>query len=60
MPALETTFRHANEPRPALGHVTQKPDALMADTFIDNASSDDLRSICCNLLASGPPGIAPC
>ncbi|KDR77914.1 hypothetical protein GALMADRAFT_94401 [Galerina marginata CBS 339.88] len=53
MPALETTFRHS-ETRPSLGHVN-----LMVDTFIANATPDDLRSIVRSLLATGPPGIVP-
>ncbi|KIK00932.1 hypothetical protein K443DRAFT_99573 [Laccaria amethystina LaAM-08-1] len=32
---------------------------LMIDTFIANATVDDLRSIVRNLLAAGPPGVAP-
>ncbi|KAF5329645.1 hypothetical protein D9619_009511 [Psilocybe cf. subviscida] len=51
MPALETRLV---DPRPALGHVN-----LMVDTFIANATPDDLRSIIRNLLATGPPGVAP-
>ncbi|KAF8956848.1 hypothetical protein BDZ97DRAFT_146393 [Flammula alnicola] len=53
MPAPETAFRHVDT-RPALGHVN-----LMVDTFIANATPDDLRSIMRNLLATGPPGVAP-
>ncbi|KIK02586.1 hypothetical protein K443DRAFT_677442 [Laccaria amethystina LaAM-08-1] len=53
MPALEITSR-AVDFHPALGHVN-----LMVDTFIANASVEDLRSIVRNLLATGPPGIAP-
>ncbi|KIM37684.1 hypothetical protein M413DRAFT_448218 [Hebeloma cylindrosporum] len=53
MPAPEIVFRNI-EKRPALGHVN-----LMVDTFIANASADDLRSVIRNLLATGPPGIAP-
>ncbi|KAH6894039.1 hypothetical protein BKA70DRAFT_1532840 [Coprinopsis sp. MPI-PUGE-AT-0042] len=40
--------------RPALGHVN-----LMIDTFIANASADDLRSIMRNLLATGPATFCP-
>ncbi|KAF8801751.1 hypothetical protein BYT27DRAFT_7226664 [Phlegmacium glaucopus] len=53
MPAPDITYRQI-ESRPALGHVN-----LMVDTFIANASADDLRSIIRNLLATGPPGVAP-
>ncbi|PPQ97315.1 hypothetical protein CVT26_006633 [Gymnopilus dilepis] len=52
MPAPETVFRYSDS-RPSLGHVN-----LMVDTFIANASADDLRSIVRNLLATGPPGTA--
>ncbi|KIJ96711.1 hypothetical protein K443DRAFT_682114 [Laccaria amethystina LaAM-08-1] len=53
MPALEVLPR-AIDCRPALGHVN-----LMVDTFIANATIDDLRSITRDLIATGPPGIAP-
>jgi len=53
MPAPDITYRQI-DPRPSLGHVN-----LMVDTFIANASADDLRSIVRNLLATGPPGLAP-
>ncbi|KAH9476476.1 hypothetical protein JR316_0010388 [Psilocybe cubensis] len=53
MPAPDATFRHIDS-KPALGHVN-----LMVDTFIANATADDLRSIVRNLLATGPPGITP-
>ncbi|PFH48801.1 hypothetical protein AMATHDRAFT_81625 [Amanita thiersii Skay4041] len=48
MPALH------HDARPAVGHVN-----LMVDTFIANASIDDLRSITRNLLSTGPAGIGP-
>ncbi|KAF4623607.1 hypothetical protein D9613_002421 [Agrocybe pediades] len=51
MPALEIPRHH--DGRPSLGHVN-----LMVDTFIANATADDLRSIARNILATGPPGIA--
>ncbi|KAF6756134.1 hypothetical protein DFP72DRAFT_894672 [Ephemerocybe angulata] len=54
MPAPEILSRPAQDARPALGHVN-----LMIDTFIANASADDLRSIMRNLLATGPPGLCP-
>jgi len=53
MPAPDITYRQIDA-RPALGHVN-----LMVDTFIANASADDLRSIVRNLLATGPPGLVP-
>ncbi|KIL61698.1 hypothetical protein M378DRAFT_166666 [Amanita muscaria Koide BX008] len=40
--------------RPAIHHVN-----LMTDTFIANASIDDLRYISRSLLATGPAGIVP-
>ncbi|KAF8989350.1 hypothetical protein BDQ17DRAFT_1314368 [Cyathus striatus] len=52
MPAPQILPR--GESRPALGHVN-----LMVDTFIANASVEDLRSITRTLLATGPPGTLP-
>ncbi|KAK2463906.1 hypothetical protein APHAL10511_004078 [Amanita phalloides] len=52
MPA--TTIIRQNDTHPIIHHVN-----LMVDTFIANASVEDLRSISRNLLATGPPGIAP-
>ncbi|TFK24142.1 hypothetical protein FA15DRAFT_619710 [Coprinopsis marcescibilis] len=54
MPAPEVTNMRSFDSRPALGHVN-----LMIDTFIANASVDDLRSIMRNLLATGPPDVSP-
>ncbi|KAF8147886.1 hypothetical protein B0H34DRAFT_278029 [Crassisporium funariophilum] len=54
MPAPDVTYNRQIDSRPALGHVN-----LMVDTFIANATADDLRSIVRNLLATGPPGVAP-
>ncbi|KAF8989355.1 hypothetical protein BDQ17DRAFT_1373297 [Cyathus striatus] len=51
MPAPQTLPRGES---PALGHVN-----LMVDTFIANASVEDLRSITRTLLATGPPGTLP-
>lgn len=53
MPAPEVVSYKVDN-RPALGHVN-----LMIDTFIANATVDDLRSIVRHLLAAGPPGVAP-
>ncbi|RXW17280.1 hypothetical protein EST38_g8575 [Candolleomyces aberdarensis] len=53
MPAPDILPRPMDS-RPALGHVN-----LMIDTFIANASAEDLRSIMRNLLATGPPGLCP-
>ncbi|KAG2006378.1 hypothetical protein CC2G_002698 [Coprinopsis cinerea AmutBmut pab1-1] len=54
MPAPEVSSMRSYDSRPALGHVN-----LMIDTFIANATADDLRSIMRNLLATGPPGLCP-
>ncbi|KAF9034819.1 hypothetical protein BJ165DRAFT_1511762 [Panaeolus papilionaceus] len=54
MPAPEVSIYRNAESRPSLGHVN-----LMVDTFIANANAEDLRSIIRNLLATGPPGVAP-
>ncbi|KAJ3516667.1 hypothetical protein NLJ89_g980 [Agrocybe chaxingu] len=51
MPAPETGYRYVDS-RPVLGHVN-----LMVDTFIANASPDDLRSVIRTVLATGPPGV---
>ncbi|GBE81302.1 hypothetical protein BKA93DRAFT_815574 [Sparassis latifolia] len=48
MPAPET--RH--EARPILGHVN-----LMLDSFIANATADDLRAVVRTMLATSPPAV---
>ncbi|KAF7421346.1 hypothetical protein PC9H_011869 [Pleurotus ostreatus] len=52
MPAPEA-FPRNQDGRPALGHVN-----LMLDTFLCNASIEDLRAAVRGLLSSGSPGIA--
>ncbi|KAF4568663.1 hypothetical protein EYR36_010676 [Pleurotus pulmonarius] len=52
MPAPEA-FPRNQDGRPALGHVN-----LMVDTFLSNASVEDLRAAVRGLLSSGSPGIA--
>ncbi|KAK7443988.1 hypothetical protein VKT23_015385 [Stygiomarasmius scandens] len=52
MPAPEVNALTQNA-RPILGHVN-----LMVDTFIANASTEDLRSAIRGLLSSGMPGVA--
>ncbi|KAH6867888.1 hypothetical protein BKA70DRAFT_1211285 [Coprinopsis sp. MPI-PUGE-AT-0042] len=54
MPAPDISTMRNFDARPALGHVN-----LMIDTFIANASADDLRSIMRNLLATGPATFCP-
>ena len=53
MPAPEAFSTSSANSRPVLGHVN-----LMVDTFIANASADDLRAVVRGLLASGTPGLA--